>query len=311
MRSSLGGVVKLHTDVLLSSPLVYVCKVKEKTWAFVSFVQKKKRANSTTQFWYTDISMIALRRKQGGKWIHYQCILQGVKRSCDSELFFDPEFEYCFIPFSYLSGKEEVQCGTQVSKRKAELFRLTSYSANLVEVKARPRKEISNEIIVEVLHHSLFRATKKLHYVLGPSSVLVAACGDQCIYFAVLNGSSGGLMMKLFIESNKGMAVAYGINDDTHILPPKSQCIILVLANDGHHFTPNISFHYQADICSNQMSVRSFKYRGIETRVSLCLAGELICNEYEFESSHRSSKGTIDTRLWGDINPQSSLNTIT
>ena len=103
--------MKLHQtrDVLFSCSLVYLCQVKERTWAFVSLVQKKKRANATTQFWYTDLSIIVLKRKGEGNWEKHQCYLQGVERACDCELFLDPEYEYCFISFSFLSGREELE----------------------------------------------------------------------------------------------------------------------------------------------------------------------------------------------------------
>jgi hypothetical protein len=303
LRASLGGVVKLqdNRDVLTSSALVYHCKVVETTWAFMSFVQKKKRANATTQFWYTDVSMIVLKRQAGRDWSRCECILQGVQRDCDYELFLDPHFEYCFIPFSYLSGKEDEHCGAQLQPRKAALFRFTSYSANAVEVKARPRKSIRNEILIEILHSSLLQIPKRQMYILGPKSVLLAISGHGCIYFVALNAANQGIMMKISIERNRGMAIVHGVNNDTNIIPSNTQCIVMVLTNDGCHLTPSINFRFQADSCAEKSHIKhKYGFKGIGTRSILSLSGELLCNDVGVGVKYQCSKGFLDERLWSD-----------
>lgn len=306
LRASLGGVVKLNGtgDALSSSPLVYYCQTNVRTWSYLSLVQKKKRANTTTQFWYTDMSMIVFkRRRHVNSWTRCQCVLQGVKRSCDAELFLDPEYEYCIIPFSYLGGIEELQCGAQVQRRKAALFRLTSYSAHAVEVKARPRKSIQNNmLLIESLHFSLLETNRKVTYLLGPNAVLIAACKRGCIYFLVLNSASDGLMMKLMVEQSPERMIVHGLNYDTHIIPSKSQSIVLVLANKGHHHTTTVNFSFQSDICKDKTSYeRKFTYRGIETSGRLSLAGELFCNNIGSETNtYRRASGTLDECLWNN-----------
>lgn len=300
VKNSLGGVVKINDkgDVLSSSALVYYCRVEKKTWSFLSLVQKKKRANATTQFWYTDLSMIVLKRKHGSNsWNRFHCELMGVQRNCDVELFLDPEFEYCVIPFSFLSGKEELQCGSQAQIRKSALFRFSAYSAHMVDLKARPIKSIeSRNILIESLHFSLLSVTDKLIHPLGPSSVLVAVYKDGCVYFLVLNASPDGFMMQLNVETNQGMTTVHGLNKDTHIIPSKSQSVVLVLANDGHHNTTSINFRYLTDSCvGKKISQPSFTYRGIGTRATLCLAGEFLCTStFGSENKYRSGTGTLD-----------------
>ena len=304
MRASLGGVVKLNEtgDVLSSSPLVYYCQTDAKTWSYLSLVQKKKRANTTTQFWYTDISMIVLKRRfNTNSWTRCQCLIQGVKRSCDMELFLDPGCEYCIIPFSYLGGIEEFQCGSQAQKRKAALFRLTCYSAHAVDVKARPRKSIQNkELIVESLHLSLLGTNRKITYSLGPNAVLVAIYENGCIYFLVLNAAIDGLMMKLTVEASQGRMIVHGLNNDTHIIQSKSQRVILVLGNKGDQCATTVNFSFQSDICRNKTSLGDkFTYRGIDTSGRLSLAGELLCtNVGSKTTAYKVASGTLDECLW-------------
>ena len=306
LRASLGGVVKLNGtgDALSSSPLVYYCQAETRTWSYMSLVQKKKRANTTTQFWYTDMSMVVLKRRHNvNSWTRCQCVMQGVKRSCDVELFLDPEFEYCIIPFSYLGGIEELQCGAQVQRRKSALFRLTSYSAHTVELKARPRKSIdNNKLLIESLHLSLLETNRKLIYSLGPGAVLVAVCKSGCIYFLVINSASDGLMTKLMVETSPDRMIVHGLNNDTHITPSKSQSIVLVLANKGHDRTTTVNFNFQSDICIDKTPFeRKFAYRGIETSVGLSLASELVCNNIGSETNtYRRASGTLDECLWNN-----------
>lgn len=288
-------------DVLNSSALVYICRPQIRSWSYLSFVQKKKRANTTTQFWYTDMSMIVLKRKQKSSiWSRCHCLLQGVQRSCDVELFLDPDYEYCIIPFSYLSGKDDLQCGSVGKVRNSALFRITSYSAQPVELIARPRRAMQIEdSLIESLHLSLIGTVEKITYSLGPSSVLVAVYKSGCIYFLVLNSSTDGLMMHLNFEPNQGMTIVHGMNKDTHIIPAKSQRIILVLANDGHHGTTTMNFSFQSDICREKTSIqKKSTYKGVQTRAALCLAGELLCNSTGSDNKYRSGVGTLDERLW-------------
>ena len=285
-------------DALCSNLLVYLCTVQEKTWAFISFIQRKKRSNATTQFWYTDFSMIVLKRKKGGgDFEGSRIILQGVHRFCDCEIFLDPEYEYCFIPFSYFSGRAEVECGAQVIRKRVAPFQFTTYSANMLNVKAQLRSFIDQRLPLEVLHSFLVRAPKKISYTIGPKSLLLAINGDGCIYFLVLNGGDHGIAVNLQVQSNDGMSIAHGSNKDTSIVSPNSQQIVLVLANDGHHLSQCLNFDFKTDSVTAP-SQQTYHYIGIDTKIPLSLAGDLLCRGVEANAKHRFGKGSLNDRLW-------------
>ena len=262
---------------------------------------EKKRSHATSQFWYTDFSMIVLKRKHGEKWMKCQCILQGVQRACDCELFLDPDCEYCFIPISFLSGKE-VECGAQVQRKIVAPFQFTTYSANTVDVKAQVRKSLGNTLPLEILHSSLLQTSKKITYTLGPSAVLVAVNGDGCIFFLVLNAADRGIVLNLQVEPNRGMAIVHGLNNDTHVISSQTQCIVLVLANDGRgHLTPCVNFSFRTDNGDPSSMKTNYTYRGVETKAPLSLAGELLCGAVDSEAKHLCCKGTLDERLWSTM----------
>ena len=60
-----GNFLPNPSDPLQSSNNFYLLSTKEKSWAFISLVQPKKRANTKNQFWYTDPSMMVQKRKKG------------------------------------------------------------------------------------------------------------------------------------------------------------------------------------------------------------------------------------------------------
>lgn len=292
-------------DPLLSCALVYQCIVKERTWGFISIVQRKKRANATTQFWYTDFSIMALKRKHGDdSWELVQCVLQGVERTCDCELFLDPDFEYCFLPFSFLSGREEMQFGAQIDKKKSAPFQFTTYSANEVIVRAQVRSSLGRRLPIELLHSSLVSSEKKISHTLGPRAVLLAIHGDGCVYFLALNAGDTGFVLNLNIDMNRGIHITYGSNNDTYSIPPESQCIILVLTNDGRQVSPCVNFKFKTDRSNQKVSnentpnATTYSYDGIGSRASLSLVGEAICRRVEMGESYRCGEGTLDERLW-------------
>ncbi len=246
--------------------------------------------------------MIILQRKSDDEaWKCCKCVLQGVQRACDVELFLDPMNQYCAVPISYLSGKEELEYGLKVQKRKASMIRITSYSANIVELQARRRGSIGSKMLIDIIHRQLIKEHKKVTYALGPNAVLMVTSCDGCAYFCALNAGDKGLMMRLTVESSQGTEIACGQNNDTHIVPSKSQMIVLILINDGHHSTQNIDFRYQVDSCRETTSI-SLKekalYNGVRSRVDLTLSGELLCRETGSQSGYKSGKGTMDERLW-------------
>ena len=291
-------------DALLSCSLVYLCEAKQRTWAFISLVQRNKRSNATTQFWYTDLSLIVLKRKEGTDWIKHQCYLQGVDRFCDCEIFLEPEYEYCFVPFSFLSGKEELEFGAQaVQKETCAPFQFTTYSANEVIVKAQVRSSLGRQLPLEILHSFLLQMTKKITYAVGPHAVLVTINGNGCIYFLILNSGTNGIALNLKVELSRGTAIVFGEKSNTHYIFSKTQCILMVLANDGRSIPSSIDFSFKTESLgkSNNRQVDNRRYKGIGTQITINLASELLCSSACQTTSYKSEKGTIDERLWNSV----------
>lgn len=293
---------KLHNsgDPLFSSNLVYHCNASEGTWAFVSIVQRKKRSNATTQFWYTDLNLIVMKRKKGvQQWTFEKCLLQGVDRTCDCEIFFESCHEYCFLPFSYLSGRGEVEFGAQLETRKSAPFQFVIYSAKTVGLKAEVRSTLGSSLPVRFLHLSLLSTPEKVVVAAGPSIALVATNYVGCVYFMLLNGNKKhSLILNLAVELPDGINTAHGKNQDTYITPPMMQAILLVLTNDGRNFSPTFNFSYKSDGAKDSEQKQQ-SYNSIHTKAALSLIGKSICEQIDI-SKPLSSKGngTIDSRLW-------------
>jgi hypothetical protein len=114
------------TDPLVSSQQVYCLNVSKRTWAFISVIQPKKRANTKTQYWYSDLSMVILKRPRGtdDDWSCEDCIVQGCSRCCSCKILLDPSNEYVCVPFSHGAPT----CGSLQDNP----FRVTLYSSSTV-----------------------------------------------------------------------------------------------------------------------------------------------------------------------------------
>lgn len=301
-RIDKAACLKLHSsgDPLFSSNLVYHCNASQGTWAFVSIVQRKKRSNATTQFWYTDLNVIVMKRKRGvQQWAFEKCLLQGVDRTCDCEMFFESCHEYCFLPFSYLSGRGEVEFGAQLETRKVAPFQFVIYSAKTVGLKAEVRSTLGSSIPLRFLHLSLLSTIEKVVVAVGPSIALVATNNAGCVYFMLLNGNKRhSLIFNLAVELPNSINTAYGKNHDTHIIPAMTQAILLVLTNDGRNFSPTINFSYKSD-GANESEQKQQSYNSIHTKAALSVIGKSICEQIDVSKPISSKgKGTIDSRLW-------------
>jgi calpain-15 len=124
VHASVDGALQPR-DPMLSSKYIYTLTVQERTWAFISILQPKKRANATTRYWYCDPSMVIMKRRRNAtEWECEASNLTGVARRSECEVFLDPDFEYCVMPFA----------GLPKINKTAYPFRLTSYSSTPVEV---------------------------------------------------------------------------------------------------------------------------------------------------------------------------------
>lgn len=307
--NSRGSLIKLAPtkDPLLSCVNVFYCTVNRATWTFISLIQQKKRANAASQFWYSDISMIVLCRKANEDWSLCECILQGVKRTCECEIFLSPEYEYCYIPFSYLSGKEEIQCGAVSRKRTHVSFMFTSYSPSALDIRTESRVKFGHVKPLHALHEALMKSQKKISYPLGRKVMLLAIHGEQdCVYFVACNAGTDSMLLRLEIESSAGLQIVSGENKESLTISPSSKRIVLVLANDGIHLNPSVSFKYKTQSLSTKNSVHGknanelqITYEGLRSTTPLCDMGELVCSQQvEDESDGKTGNGTVDERLW-------------
>ena len=231
------------TDPLVSSQQVYRLNVTERTWTFLSLIQSKKRANTKTQYWYSDLSMLILRRPRGSNenWSCESCIVQGCSRCCTCEIFLDPCNEYICVPFSY---------GTQArGTLQGNPFRVTLYSSSTVAASVETRNAVQSHILLELLHRKLLGMNHKIQYSVAQNCVLLCIHGKDCLYFMVLNGASDRyLSLRLSMDLKKGMKLAHGCSGDTFDVPPRTQKIIMVALSDGtDSAAASVSFSYVCD----------------------------------------------------------------
>jgi hypothetical protein len=121
------------TDPLVSSQQVYCLNVSKHSWAFISVIQPKKRANTKTQYWYGNLSMVILKQPRGtdDDWSREDCIVQGCSRCCSCKILLDPSNEYVCVPFSHGAPT----CGSL----QENPFRVTLYSSSTVCASPRQR----------------------------------------------------------------------------------------------------------------------------------------------------------------------------
>jgi hypothetical protein len=282
----------------MSSRCVYRLRPSARTWAFVSLVQPKKRSNTQSQYWYCDPSILILKKRPNEvEWTCEAKAFVGVKRMSHCEVFLDPDYMYCCVPFSCISHKSAT----------ADFdFRLTIYSATEVSVEDLVNDENCREDAARVLHGELLRREDKLLYPIAPSGLLGCVHGEGCLFFFAVNGSQDHfLSLRLTIDVQDGILVVYGMNEDTHDLAPRSQRLLLVVSGNGKSSaTTHLSFRYISSTVPVKAR-RAAPARAHDSRqariggtLDLTLAGDLLAGS--FDSCQVSDKGgdTVDTYMW-------------
>ena len=137
--------------------------------------------------------------------------------------------------------------------------------------------------------------------------MLLAIHGEQdCVYFVACNAGTDSMLLRLEIESSAGLQIVSGENKESLTISPSSKRIVLVLANDGIHLNPSVSFKYKTQSLSTKNSVHGknanelqITYEGLRSTTPLCDMGELVCSQQvEDESDGKTGNGTVDERLW-------------
>lgn len=275
-------------DALASSKYHYRLSIQEKTYCFVSTIQPKKRANTKTQYYYADSSMIIVKRRSGEiEWECEQVILSGTSRSSAGEVFLDPLFEYKVVPFSYKDCKAP--------------FRITTYSAKVVNIAQAPRNEVESDTFLSILHRHLLKGDRKLQYVVAPHSLLVCSHGYRCLYFTAINGSPDYLLsLRVILKLQKGLVLSHGESGETFDIPPKSQAVLLVVSGDGTMSSAvSMKFTYASDTIAVSGSNPVYtKKRAIGSSVDLSIAGELLVQGVDPGCTQVKGGDTVETYHW-------------
>lgn len=277
-------------DPLKSSDRYFSLEVQEKTFAFISIIQPKKRANTKSQYWYCDPSLIVLKRKSPeGGWECEKAVASGMVRTSVLEVFLDPAYEYCVVPFSFKTERNSP-------------FRISSYSAKPVGISHLDIDRIEQAVPLEHLHRHLLKDESKLQYVVASQAVLLCVNGYRCMYFVIVNSSQElVLSLRICVKLQKGLILSHGASGDIFDVPPKSQRIALVVASDGTLSSAvSLSFTYASDTVNSKVSKafpsgRSCSFGG---PVQLTMAGELLASAVEPLSNRNKGGDTIETYQW-------------
>jgi calpain-15 len=277
-----------HQNLLQSSRSLYRLLVQESSYAFISIIQPKKRSNTKSTYWYTDSSIIILKRKSGSDvWETEDIVISGMIRISTIELFLEPTNEYVLIPFS-LSTKKESQ------------FRITSYSAKPINILTLETFPIGTEGPVCHLHKHLLKDERKLLFIVAENSALVCVHGNRCLYFLAINASKTYILsLRICLKLSKGQLILYGESGDISDVPPQSQKIVLVVSSNGSHSSATgIAFNYASDVVKIQSkgsSTRRVEHYLCDS-IPITLAGELL----SCAQGSKQPKGdcNIDTYHW-------------
>lgn len=217
-----------HTmDPLRSSKQFYRLKANVTTMAFISLIQPKKRANTHTTYWYTDPSLVILKRPIGcTTWTETaSCSLSGVQRITTADILLEGgKFEYMCVPFS---------CGAPSDDTP---FRIIVYSAKPVKIQSvasNNEKDVLPPILAGI-HGYLLQSEFNLTYPLGQKALLLCSPTNGGCYFVGLNASPYYVSLRLTIHCTTGILNLYGdTRASTLDIAPGSQKILFVLSGTG------------------------------------------------------------------------------
>ena len=288
----------------MSSKFVYFLSCSERTWSFISIIQPKKRAHTTTRYWYADPSMVILKKRRNGarkdnelEWTCEACSCVGVTRSNDIELFLDPEYDYCVVPFA----------GVPFHSSGSFPFRLTAYSASKVEIQFQPEETTNHQRLVAVseLHNNLLGDEGRLVYRVSTRCALVCIHKRGCLYFIAINGSRDTfLSIRIKVRQEQGLIFSSGRNGDTHGIPATSQKIVLVVCTAGKSSsnTTELAFNYVSDAerrgCNLNRVAHSKQNFSLTRSVDITISGDLASSLVPSEAVVDKGGDTVDIFSW-------------
>jgi len=278
-------------DPFKSSSHYFGLVVRENTFAFLSIIQPKKRANTKSQYWYADPSFVVLKRRNGSvKWECEKTATAGMERIATVEVFLEPSYQYSVIPFSFRAD--------HVSP-----FRIATYSAKPVDISPHDVQDIKIVVPLSHLHRHLLKDERRLEYVVAPQAVLVCVHGQRCLYFLVANASSDHILsLRLCVKLQKGLFPSYGKSGDVCDVPPKCERIAMVISSDGTLSSAvSLNFTYASDTvktCSSTSSHAKTNDPYFGGSIELSVLGELLASNAHPSSNQNKGGDTIETYQW-------------
>lgn len=263
-----------------------------RTWAFVSVVQKKKRANTKSKYWYSDPSMILLkkRRNEIEEWACETVIFAGVQRSTDAEVFLDPMYTYRCLPFSCVGSNSN--------------FRLTVYSAESVTIEKTETHSLRGHAIT-LLHKRLLGREHKLYYPVSSKALILVVHGSGCLYFLTVNtGEKDYLSTRFEFDLPEGLLLVYGKNMDSVDTRPQSQRIVAIVASNGRlSAATHVKFRYLSSFIpskkgTSQSSNTLATTQALGDGVDLSLASELLVASIDDQRVSVKGGDEIETFHW-------------
>lgn len=267
---------------------------------YISVIQRKKRAETNSRFWYSDISFMLLTRQVGAhstsEWTLKGSVLCGVKRSNTLEVDLLPTEEYCCIPFSFHATLRDIE---------TVHFRLTIYSADSgVEVERCLNGTGFGRTLLHLLQRELVQQALRLVYQVAHQGALLCVHGEGCLYFLGLNGASDHyLSLRLKLQLPDGIIILHGKGDGEHDIPPQGQRILVIISTSGRtSAATQMSFRYMSSfvtvnsqkqhVCINSTSLK------LGNALPLSFAGDLLASTLPEDQVRLTGGDTIDTYLW-------------
>lgn len=299
-HSSEPGSWSRTADPLRSSKQYYRILPNETTEAYISLIQPKKRANTSTTYWYADPSLVILQRSVGSNsWNKVAtCALSGIQRATSVEVVLEPnKYDYVCLPFS---------CSAQTDDTP---FRLVVYSVKPVQIKAFPSHVATNALptVLEGIHRHLFEVEHKLMYPLSHRTVLVCSQTSYGCYFIGLNASQDYISLRLTVDCPSGILVVYGdANSPSHDIAPGCQKILLVLSGNGKSSSTAAQCHFryasavEKSLASTTAALVDVAPHRLGGNLSVTMGGEVLAESLAggLPTEGRRGDDRIDTYSW-------------
>lgn len=297
-------------DSLSSSSHCFQIQVRAKTWTFLSIIQPKKRANTLSRYWYYDMSLLVLKRKlqassQKNDWIGEKCILQGVQRSCELEIFLEPSYEYIALPISYGWSRGDL---TVKPSELGRTIRFATYSSNPLTIEPLSRMKslsfpvINHHSLLSLFHREVLRMSRKEEHILGPQCLLSVSQGNCCAYFLVLNASlSECLQLRLLLQTKNNNLFSFFNMDDVYTIPPRSEKMCAVLVCDGREaLVCSVLYSFFSDAIQKSVGwtdssqrTETITHQSLGAAVEITLTSDLIAGPVGLESEYQNGKGEL------------------